>query len=158
MQPSNASSWVLYTDGGSRGNPGPAGSGFVLRDASGKTVCAAGHFLGVATNNRAEYDGLIRGLRSAVSHGCRRLEVRMDSELIVRQMTGRYRVKNEGLKEPFARAQELVSRLDRVTFAHVPREQNTEADRLANEAMDTKSSVGDPDDTCEDQKGQTTLF
>jgi ribonuclease HI len=108
--------WVLYTDGGSRGNPGPAGSGFVLFDSSGARVCAAGHFLGEATNNRAEYDGLVRGLSSAVSRGCRSLEVRMDSELIVRQMTGRYRVKNEGLKEPFARAKTLAARVDRVRF------------------------------------------
>lgn len=158
MRPSSESPWILYTDGGSRGNPGPAGSGFVLFDSSGVTVCAEGHFLGEATNNRAEYDGLIRGLSSAVFHGCRSLEVRMDSELIVRQMTGRYRVKNEGLKGPFARAKALVDRLEHVDFVHVPREENTEADRLANEAMDARSSVGDSDDACEDAEAQGALF
>jgi ribonuclease HI len=158
MRPSSESAWVLYTDGGSRGNPGPAGSGFVLFDSSGARVCAAGHFLGEATNNRAEYDGLVRGLSSAVSRGCRSLEVRMDSELIVRQMTGRYRVKNEGLKEPFAHAKALAARVDRVRFMHVPREENTEADKLANEAMDARGPVGDRDDVCEDAEAQGTLF
>ena len=158
MRPSSGSSWVLYTDGGSRGNPGPAGSGFVLFDASGGRVCAAGRFIGEATNNRAEYDGLIQGLWSAVSHGCRRLEVRMDSELIIRQMTGRYRVKNEGLKEPFARAKALAGRMEHVSFVHVPREQNVEADKLANEAMDARGPVGDSDETCESGKAQETLF
>ncbi|MBE0416429.1 MAG: ribonuclease HI family protein [Coriobacteriia bacterium] len=158
MQLSSPAHWVLYTDGGSRGNPGPAGSGFVLRDGSGAAVCAAGYFIGEATNNRAEYDGLIRGLSSAASHGCRSLEVRMDSELIVRQMTGRYRVKNDGLKEPFARAKALMGRFDHVSFVHVPREENTEADRLANEAMDERRSVGDAIEACEDEEGQGTLF
>lgn len=158
MRPSSATRWVLHTDGGSRGNPGPAGSGFVLRDGAGTIVCAAGHFLGDATNNRAEYDGLIRGLRSARSHGCRDLEVRMDSELIVRQMIGRYRVKNEGLKEPFAQAKKLLRDFDEVHFVHIPRAENAEADRLANEAMDARESVGDAAEMCEDDSGQGSLF
>lgn len=156
--PGSREYWTLHTDGGSRGNPGPAGSGFVLRDASGATVCASGHFLGHATNNRAEYDGLVRGLASARAHGCERLDVKMDSELIVRQMTGRYRVKNEGLKEPYAKAMALVKEFEYVRFAHVPREENTEADRLANEAMDARTDVGDEAVPCDTQRDQGTLF
>lgn len=158
MRPSSKTPCVLYTDGGSRGNPGPAGSGFVLLDPSGAVMCAAGHFLGEATNNRAEYDGLIRGLEAALSRECRALEVRMDSELIVRQMTGRYRVKNEGLKEPFARARALASRVGDVLFVHVRRAENTEADRLANEAMDARGPVGDPPEPCRDDDTQGMLF
>ena len=158
MRRSSGSLCVLYTDGGSRGNPGPAGSGFVLLDPSGAVMCAAGHFLGEATNNRAEYDGLIRGLEAALSRGCRVLEVRMDSELIVRQMTGRYRVKNEGLKQPFARAKALATRIGDVRFVHVRRAENTEADRLANEAMDARGSVGDPAEPCGDGDAQGMLF
>lgn len=157
MSLSDPERWVLYTDGGARGNPGPGGSGFVLMDASGTTVCSAGHYLGVTTNNRAEYDGLVRGLRAARAHGCERLEVRMDSELIVRQMTGLYRVKNEGLKGLFADAQELLAAFRDVRFVHVRREENTLADRLANDAMDAQGAVGDPDVDCDD-RAQGTLF
>jgi ribonuclease HI len=149
--------WVVNTDGGARGNPGPAGSGFVLKDAEGVRVCSGGRYLGETTNNRAEYDALIWGLESALQAGCRSIEVRMDSELIVRQMTGRYRVKNEGLKEPFARARELVRAFEEVHFVHVPRSENAEADRLANEAMDARDTVGDAPETCPDDE-QGTLF
>ncbi len=145
MQPGECDWCALNTDGGSRGNPGPGGSGFVLSDADGSVVCSGGRFLGETTNNAAEYDALIWGLQVAIARGCRAVEVRMDSELIVRQMTGSYRVKNEGLKLLFARARSLVRRLEEVRFVHVPREDNVEADRLANEAMDTRSSVGDAD-------------
>ncbi|MDY0088319.1 MAG: ribonuclease HI family protein [Coriobacteriia bacterium] len=143
MMVSSAGYCVLHTDGGSRGNPGPAGSGFVLRDAAGTIVCTSGHYLGEATNNQAEYDGLVRGLEAALAHGCRRLRVRMDSELIVKQMSGRYRVKNAGLKVFFLRASELVRRFEDVRFTHVFREENAEADALANQAMDACSDIGD---------------
>lgn len=143
MPRSDAHRCILYTDGGSRGNPGPAGSGVVLLDSSGQAVCAAGRFIGTATNNIAEYDGLVWGLGLAREHGCRSLEVRMDSELIVRQMTGRYRVKNEGLKPLFAEANKLVAEFDDVRFVHVRRDRNTQADSLANEAMNERGPVGD---------------
>lgn len=149
---------VLYTDGGARGNPGPAGSGYVLRDAKGNTLCAAGHYLGETTNNRAEYDGLVRGLASALEFGCSRVEVRMDSELIVRQMIGRYRVKNAGLKEPYTRACALVRGFEDVRFMHVFREQNAEADALANKAMDARGDVGDLVGDTRDGSDQSTLF
>mgnify|MGYP001054768117 CR=1 FL=1 len=157
MTASDRSRWVLNTDGGARGNPGPAGSGFVLKDQSGARVCSGGRYIGVTTNNRAEYDALIWGLESARASGCRAVEVRMDSELIVRQMTGRYRVKNEGLKESYARARELVRAFDDVRFVHVPRSDNAEADRLANEAMDSRETVGDAPETCPDDE-PGTLF
>lgn len=150
--------WVLYTDGGSRGNPGPAGSGFVLRDASGALVCVSGHFLGEATNNQAEYDGLIRGIEAAHVRGCRRLEVRTDSQLVVRQMTGRYRVKNAGLKELHTRAQAHAASLEYVRFVHVPRAENAEADAAANSAMDARGDIGDTIHPCGERPDALTLF
>lgn len=150
--------WVLYTDGGSRGNPGPAGSGFVLRDPTGALVSVAGHFIGVATNNQAEYDGLIRGIEHALSRGCKRLEVRTDSQLVVRQMTGRYRVKNEGLKGLYARARTLAAGLEHVRFVHVPREENAEADAAANSAMDVQGYVGNDTRPRDGQNDALTLF
>ena len=146
MGQSSKGACVLYTDGGSRGNPGPAGSGIVLLGPSGETICGGGRFIGSATNNVAEYDALIWGLGLARDHGCRELEVRMDSELIVRQMTGRYRVKNEGLKPLFATAKGLLASFQKVRFVHVRRENNTEADRYANEAMDVRGPVGDAEE------------
>lgn len=152
------SAWVLYTDGGSRGNPGPAGSGFVLRDSAGELVCVTGHFLGEATNNQAEYDGLIRGIEAALAHGCRRLEVRTDSQLVVRQMTGRYRVKNAGLKSLYARAQTAAKGLEHVRFVHVPREENVEADAAANSAMDARGDVSLAARPCDGHAEALTLF
>lgn len=130
----------------------------MLRDPAGVTVCASGHYLGTTTNNRAEYDGLVRGLQAARSHGVTRLEVRMDSELIVRQMTGRYRVKNEGLKEAFAQSRALVNTFDEVRFVHVRRAENAEADRLANDAMDRSHDVGDEPVSERTTGDQDTLF
>lgn len=149
---------VLNTDGGSRGNPGPAGSGFVLTDPNGLAISSGGRFLGVATNNAAEYDALVWGLQVAKTRGCRAVEVRMDSELIVRQMTGEYRVKNKGLKQLFANALSLVQDFEAVRFVHVPREDNTKADRLANEAMDARSTVGDAGAASDVPATQDRLF
>jgi ribonuclease HI len=127
---------VAYIDGGSRGNPGPAGYGVRLENADGTLVEELRGALGVATNNVAEYHGLLAALRWAVDRGVRRLAVRSDSELLVKQMRGTYRVKHPGLQPLHHEAQALVARLERVTFEHVRREFNVEADRLANEAMD----------------------
>jgi broad specificity phosphatase PhoE/ribonuclease HI len=128
---------VLYADGGSRGNPGPAGFGAVVLDADGTTVLAerAAH-LGRATNNVAEYSGLIAGLEAARELGAGHVEVRMDSKLVVEQMSGRWQIKHPDMKPLAARASSLVSGFDAVTFQWVPRAQNGHADRLANEAMD----------------------
>lgn len=141
--------WVVNTDGGARGNPGPGGAGIVVRAPDGEVVCAAGAYLGNVTNNVAEYEALLWGLRAAAAHGARSVEVRADSELVVKQLRGEYRVRNEGLKPLFVAAQRLVRRFDSVRFVHVRRAHNAEADALANAAMDARGSVGEaPEPPC----------
>jgi probable phosphoglycerate mutase len=127
---------VAYIDGGARGNPGPAGYGVRIEDADGQLVDELHGGLGVATNNIAEYNGLIAALRWAVERGQSHVQIRADSELIVKQMRGEYRVKNEGLKPLFLEACSLIRRVGHVTFTHVPRAENKEADRLSNLGMD----------------------
>lgn len=122
-------------DGGSRGNPGPAGYGVRIQRDDG-TIVELKESLGIATNNVAEYSGLLAALRWAAQHGVSTLHVRADSELIVKQMKGVYRVKNPGLLPLYEEARALARRIGRVTFEHVRREFNKDADRLANEAMD----------------------
>ena len=126
---------IANVDGGSRGNPGPAGYGvrIVLDDGA---IVDLKDALGIATNNVAEYNGLLAALRWAVANGVGHLHVRADSELLVKQMKGVYRVKNPGLQALFLEAQTLVARLTRVTFEHVRRELNKDADRLSNLGMD----------------------
>ena len=123
-------------DGGSRGNPGPAGYGVRFTDPSGSVVAEFGEAIGVATNNVAEYRGLLAALRYALDHGITGLTVRSDSLLLVCQMRGEYKVKNPGLQALHGEARRLVWELGRVRFEHVRRELNAHADRLANEAMD----------------------
>lgn len=135
--------WVLHTDGGARGNPGPGGAGIVLRRADGSIAAEGGAFLGTVTNNVAEYEALLWGLRAARALGVKDLLVKADSELVVKQMRGEYRVKNEGLKPLFCEAQTLRRGFQAVEFAHVRRAENAEADALANEAMDGACIVGD---------------
>ncbi len=122
-------------DGGSRGNPGPAGYGVRIEREDG-TVVELKEALALATNNVAEYNGLLAALRWAVENGVSALHVRADSELMVKQMRGEYRVKNPGLQPLYDEARSLVRQIGRVKFEHVRREQNKDADRLANEAMD----------------------
>jgi probable phosphoglycerate mutase len=131
----DGSSATAHVDGGSRGNPGPAGYGVRIETDDG-TVVELKESLGIATNNVAEYNGLLAALRWALSHGIARLHVRSDSELLVKQMRGEYRVKNAGLLPLYEDARGLVRRLAHVRFEHVRRELNKDADRLANEAMD----------------------
>lgn len=128
--------WRLHTDGAARGNPGPAGIGVVLFDPRGEVADRTARFIGTTTNNVAEYTALIAGLQRAFELGARRLDVYSDSELMVRQLNGQYRVKNEGLKPLFRQAVSLAARFEAVRFIHVPREQNREADRLANQGID----------------------
>lgn len=135
--------FTLRTDGGARGNPGPGGAGFVLEDETGATVRRGGRFLGAVTNNQAEYEALVWGLETALDHGVARLRVCADSELVVRQMNGVYRVKNAGLRPLFSKAQELLRRFDSAEMVHVRREMNAAADELANIAMDERATVGD---------------
>jgi ribonuclease HI len=125
-----------YIDGGARGNPGPAGYGVRIEAADGSLIDELHGGLGITTNNVAEYNGLLAALKWAVDHGEREVHVRADSELLVKQMRGEYKVKHPGLQPLAARARLLVAQLDDVTFQHVRREQNKEADRLSNLGMD----------------------
>ena len=127
---------IAYTDGGARGNPGPAGYGVRVERADGSLVEEFGEAIGVATNNVAEYRGLIAALEWAKSRGERVLHVRSDSLLLVQQMLGRYKVKHPGLQPLYAKARLLANDVGRVTYEHVRREANKDADRLANAAMD----------------------
>ncbi|HXL43584.1 MAG TPA: ribonuclease HI family protein [Gaiellaceae bacterium] len=127
----------LSTDGGSRGNPGPAAYGYVLETEDGTVLDARGETIGVATNNVAEYSGLIAGLESAIQRGVTELEVVSDSELLVKQMRGEYKVKNEALRELVAEAEALARRLGKVAYTAVRREHNELADSLVNEALDS---------------------
>jgi ribonuclease HI len=127
----------LSTDGGARGNPGPAAYGYVLEAEDGTVLAAHGEKIGVATNNVAEYSALIAGLEKALELGVDELEVVSDSELMVKQMLGQYRVKNEALQELWSRAGRLARMLGRVDYTAVRREHNKLADQLVNEALDT---------------------
>ena len=127
---------VAYIDGGARGNPGPAGYGVRIQSADGSVLDELHGALGIATNNVAEYNGLLAALQWAVKNNVNRLHIRADSELLVKQMRGEYKVKNPGLQALYVRARLLVAQLDDVKFEHVRREFNTEADRLSNLGMD----------------------
>ena len=127
---------VLSIDGGSRGNPGPAGYGVSVADADGRVVDELSGCIGTTTNNVAEYQGLLAALRYAVEKGLASVTIRSDSQLLVRQMLGEYKVKHPGLQPLYAEAKLLAHKIGRVKYVHVPREQNTKADALANRAMD----------------------
>lgn len=130
---------TLFADGGSRGNPGPAASGAVLLDANGALLEEVGKYLGIATNNVAEWTALVLGLEAAASRGVRRLAVRLDSELVVRQMLGEYRVKHADLQPLHRRAVTLLRRFEHVDVRHVPRKQNALADKLVNRVLDAQA-------------------
>jgi ribonuclease HI len=130
----------LHVDGASRGNPGEAGFGIHVTDEQGVEVAALFGYLGRATNNVAEYQALLHALRFALARGATAVEVFSDSELLVRQLEGRYRVKNAGLLPLHREAQSLLARFAKARLAHVRREQNREADALANRAVDEKGS------------------
>jgi ribonuclease HI len=133
-EPARGASAVAHVDGGSRGNPGPAGYGVRLTLDDGSVIDLK-HSIGIATNNMAEYHGLLAALRWAADHGVRSLRVRADSELMVKQMNGVYRVKSPGLQPFYEEARGLARRIGHVVFEHVRRDLNEDADRLANEAM-----------------------
>lgn len=126
----------LFTDGGARGNPGPAASAYVIEAEDGTVLAAHGEAIGVATNNVAEYRALVEGLRKAAELAIGDVEVVSDSELMVKQMRGEYKVKNAGLLPLYQQARTIAQTLDRIVYEHVRREQNKDADRLANLAMD----------------------
>jgi ribonuclease HI len=128
---------VAFSDGGARGNPGPSGYGVVIQDEAGRQVAALSEYLGHQTNNFAEYQGLIAALEYAVANGHKALKVISDSELLVRQIKGIYKVRNAALQDLHGRAKELIAQLAWFSIGHVLRGHNEEADRLANAAMDS---------------------
>jgi len=132
----------IWTDGGSRGNPGPAGAGVVIRDAEGKTLFKEGFFIGEATNNVAEYEGILRGLVAAGEIGGTKLDIFCDSDLLVKQINGQYRVKNAHLKLYYRQVMDLISQFEQVTVKHVYRDDNTAADAMVNKALDARADVG----------------
>lgn len=134
------STLVGYSDGGSRGNPGPAASGFVLMDDSGKVIAEGGAYLGIATNNVAEYQALYLALEKALELGASTMDMRLDSLLVVNQMNGVYRIKNSDLIPINNRIKELAARFDKITFTHVLREYNTLADGMVNKILDEHTS------------------
>jgi ribonuclease HI len=127
---------TLYADGGARGNPGPAASGAVLYGEDGEVLEEIGTFLGVTTNNVAEWTGLIEGLKAALARGIDEIAIRLDSELVVRQLSGAYRVKHAGLIPLHAQAKALLRKFGRVDVRHVPRKENKAADAVVNRVLD----------------------
>lgn len=133
---------TVHVDGGARGNPGPAGAGVVIADiADGAVLYEAGLFLGHATNNVAEYRGMLHGLEVAAKLSADEVEVVSDSELLVRQMNGQYKVKNAGLIPLHGKGRQLAAKFDLCTFRHVRRENNVEADALVNRAINARQNV-----------------
>jgi ribonuclease HI len=142
----------LHTDGGARGNPGPAGIGVVLESEAGEVVGEIARGIGVTTNNVAEYTALIAGLELALDKGVSELDVRVDSELVVQQVRGRWKIRNDRLRALAVRARALLGRFESVSVTHVPRELNAGADALANQGMDAAELDAD------DDLGQTSLL
>ncbi len=139
---SAAGVWSLYCDGASRGNPGQAGAGALLLDPGGETKVQQGRYLGQTTNNVAEYQALLLGLNLALDRGIRKIQVFADSELLVRQLNGQYRVKAPHLLPLWQAARQTLGKFETYKISHVPRDLNQTADRLANEAIDQKAQVG----------------
>ncbi|HEU4528121.1 MAG TPA: ribonuclease HI family protein [Actinomycetota bacterium] len=133
---------IVACDGASRGNPGPAGIGVQITDDDGTVVAEIARGLGVATNNQAEYTAVIEGLRRALELGATRVTLRSDSRLLVEQLSGRFRVKNPTLQRLHKEVRDVAARFEGVEYEHVPRERNTEADRLANEGVDAWLATG----------------
>ena len=127
---------TIYTDGASRGNPGSAAIGVVLKDTAGKTIATISQRLAPTTNNQAEYTAIIRGLEKAVSLGARNVIVKADSELAVKQINGHYKIKNTALRPLYQQVVQLAGRLESFAISYIPRERNRQADELANKALD----------------------
>jgi probable phosphoglycerate mutase len=130
---------TIFADGGSRGNPGPAASGAVITDEAGAVVREIGRFLGSTTNNVAEWTGLLSGLEAALELGASEIVIRLDSELVVKQLTGVYRVKHPNMIPLHARAKALLKKFARVDIAHVPRRENAAADAVVNAVLDARA-------------------
>lgn len=132
-------SWQLFTDGGSRGNPGPGACAYVLIDTAGNLPEKCGKYLGIVTNNQAEYAGILEGLGAAKARGVTDLECFLDSELVVKQVRGEYRVKDPGLKIAHAKVLKLAAGFKKISFTHVPREKNKIADKVVNDTLDFRN-------------------
>ena len=132
----NSKQLTIYTDGAARGNPGPASIGAIIKDEQGKLITTISRRIGSTTNNQAEYRAIIAALEKVVTLGAGTVVLNSDSELIVRQINGKYRVKNASLKPLHQKVKQLISLLEDFTINHIPRQQNTEADSLANKALD----------------------
>lgn len=129
-------SWTIYTDGGARGNPGPAGIGVAAYDSAGQLIHTWGEYIGETTNNQAEYKAVILALEKAKQHEVKELNFFLDSELVVKQLNGEYKVKDKGLGGLFVKIWNMRPYFSRLSFRHIPREKNKVADRLVNEAID----------------------
>lgn len=136
MTQHNNQLFSLYIDGGARGNPGPAAVAWVLKDPDGNTVVQGGRFLGDATNNVAEYESLIGGIAEALNRNIRALSIFSDSDLLVKQIKGEYKVKNVNLRLLWEKVGVLTSKLDTIAIEHIPRELNREADKIVNQILD----------------------
>jgi ribonuclease HI len=132
---------VIYTDGGARGNPGPAAASFVITDLKNRMLSARAYFIGKATNNIAEYTALLKGLDAASQMQAKTVIIRSDSELVVRQINGEYKVKNSGLAEIYSQCMQLLAGFDSWRMEYIPREKNHRADALVNRALDAKSDI-----------------
>ncbi len=129
---------IIYTDGAARGNPGPAAIGVILKDTAGKAVAEISRCLGSTTNNQAEYQAIIAGLEKAVSLGAKNVIVKSDSELVVNQINGQFKIKNTALRPLYQQVVQLTGKLVSFSISYIPREQNRQADDLANKALDGK--------------------
>jgi len=127
---------IIYTDGAARGNPGPAAIGVVLKDTAGNAIATISQRLAPTTNNQAEYLAIIGGLEKAVSLGCRHVSVKSDSELIVNQINGQFKIKNTAIRPLYQQVVQLTGKLESFAISYIPREQNRQADELANKALD----------------------
>lgn len=132
--------WIVYADGASRGNPGPSAIGVVIYDGSGRVVYETSRAIGWATNNQAEYQAAVAGLEAALALNAPNVELRMDSQLVVRQLQGHYRINNPVLRRSRDRILALSHHFKSLTFRHVPRAENARADALANQALDSRST------------------
>jgi len=135
---------IIYVDGASRGNPGPAAIGIVIQDHEGSTRMEISHYIGEATNNQAEYRALITGLEEVAGFAADHVDIKTDSKLMVEQIQGNYRVRNANLKPLFEKATRLLSTYKTYTISHIPRQQNSPADSLANRALDNRHAVQFP--------------
>ncbi len=130
--------YIIFTDGGARGNPGPAATGIIVRNTNNEIIMEDGEFLGVATNNDAEYSALVRAITTLKEKGATEIDCYLDSELVVKQLKGQYKVKNDRMLSAYNKIKELEKSFAKITYTHIPRSKNTEADAIVNRILDTQ--------------------